>query len=179
MIHNTDGRHATPALIDNQIYASVLSLPGEPAEPKLVEREAGKKDGKEAAEERAAVQRIRDYRALAAGKKFQLLRGEFHRHTEMSFDGGSDGSLEDMFRYAIDAAGMDWIGNGDHDSGGGREYTWWLIQKQTDAYHVKDVFTPMFTYERSVQYPHGHFCTYHAAGVASSALNAPYDNGPV
>ena len=41
-----------------------------------------------------------------------------------------------MFRYAIDAAGMDWIGNGDHDNGGGREYTWWLIQKLTDAYHV-------------------------------------------
>ena len=27
-----------------------------------------------------------------------------------------------MFRYAIDAAQMDWIGNGDHDNGAGREY---------------------------------------------------------
>ena len=41
-----------------------------------------------------------------------------------------------MFRYAIDAAAMDWIGNGDHDNGAGREYSWWLIQKFTDAYHV-------------------------------------------
>ena len=32
---------------------------------------------------------------------------------------------------------MDWIGNGDHDNGGGREYSWWLIQKFTDAYHVQ------------------------------------------
>jgi hypothetical protein len=61
-----------------------------------------------------------------------------------------------MFRYAIDAAALDWIGNTDHDNGAGREYTWWLTQKYTDAYHVKDRFTPVFAYERSVPYPHGH-----------------------
>ncbi len=60
-----------------------------------------------------------------------------------------------MFRYALDAAKMDWIGCGDHDNGAGREYSWWLTQKFTDAYHGK-AFTPMFTYERSVPYPHGH-----------------------
>ena len=102
------------------------------------------------------MKRIRDYRIEAGGKKYQLLRGEFHRHTEISWDGGPDGSLEDMFRYAIDAAALDWIGNGDHDNGAGREYPWWLTQKTTDAYHVTDRFTPMFTYERSVAYPHGH-----------------------
>ncbi len=47
----------------------------------------------------------RDYRIETGGKKYQLLRGEFHRHTEISWDGGADGSLEDMFRYAIDARG--------------------------------------------------------------------------
>jgi hypothetical protein len=156
MVHNTDGRHTTPEAIDNQIYASVLGLPGEPIEPRLVPHEPGKKDATTAAAEQAAVQRIRDYRIDAGGKKYQLLRGEFHRHTEISWDGGPDGSLEDMFRYGLDAAGMDWIGNGDHDSGAGREYSWWLIQKFTDAFHVKNAFTPMFTYERSVSYPHGH-----------------------
>jgi hypothetical protein len=30
------------------------------------------------------------------------------------------------------------------------------VQKFTDAYHVAGRFTPMFTYERSVAYPHGH-----------------------
>ena len=35
-------------------------------------------------------------------------------------DGGADGSLEDMWRYAIDAAALDWIGNNDHDNGGGK-----------------------------------------------------------
>ncbi len=78
--------------------------------------------------------RMRAYRVEAAGKTYRLLRGEFHRHTEISADGGADGSLEDMWRYAIDAAGLDWIGDGDHDNGGGKEYTWWLVQKTTDLY---------------------------------------------
>ena len=38
-------------------------------------------------------------------RRIRLLRGEFHRHTEISFDGGNDGTLEDMWRYAIDAGG--------------------------------------------------------------------------
>ena len=106
--------------------------------------------------ETADLDRIRAYRVVAGGKTYRLLRGEFHRHTEISADGGSDGSLEDMWRYALDAAALDWIGNGDHDNGGGKEYTWWLIQKTTDLYTSAPKFMPMFTYERSVSYPHGH-----------------------
>jgi hypothetical protein len=169
IFHNTDGRYTTPETIDNQIYLSVVDLPGEPVEPKLVPHEAGKRNpalAQEAAAEAAAVQRIRDYRVESGGKKYQLLRGEFHRHTEISWDGGPDGSLEDMFRYGLDAAALDWIGNGDHDNGAGREYSWWLIQKFTDAYHVPGRFTPMFTYERSVAYPHGHRnCLFARRGV--------------
>src|SRR5262249_45990967 len=151
---------------------------GDPVEPKLVPHEPGRKDEKllkQAQDEQAAVRRIRDYRVEAGGKKYQLLRGEFHRHTEISWDGGPDGSLEDMFRYAIDAAAMDWIGNGDPDSGAGREYSWWLIQKFTDAYHVPERFTPMFTYERSVAYPHGHRnCLFAQRGVRTlPRLEAP------
>ena len=166
VIHNTDGRYTTPETIDNQIYASVVDLPGDPVEPKLVAHEPGNKDADQAKEERAAVKQRRDYRVEAGGKTYRLLRGEFHRHTEISWDGGPDGSLEDMFRYAIDAAAMDWIGNTDHDSGAGREYSWWLIQKLTDAYHVPGSFTPVFAYERSVGYPHGHRnCVFARRGV--------------
>ena len=104
-------------------------------------------------DEAADVARMRDHRIQAGGKTYQLLRGEFHRHTEISQDGGNDGSLEDMWRYALDAAHLDWIGNGDHDNGGGKEYTWWLTQKTTDLYHSPPAFAPMFTYERSVAYP--------------------------
>ena len=157
VIHNTDGRYTTPEVIDNQIYASVINLPGETGTPKEVEHPVVRKAASgEAAAERAAVERIRKHRISSGGKTYRILRGEFHRHTEISWDGGADGSLEDMFRYAIDAASMDWIGNGDHDNGAGREYSWWLTQKFTDAFHVANAFTPMFTYERSVSYPHGH-----------------------
>jgi hypothetical protein len=170
-VQNTDGRYTTPTTIDNQIYASVVSLDTEDlavgvAAPKLVPAEPGTKDNKTEAEERAAVRRVRQYTVDAQGKKLRLVRGEFHRHTEISGDGGGDGSLEDMWRYAIDVAALDWIGNTDHDNGGGREYTWWLTQKYSDAYHVANTFTPMFSYERSVQYPMGHRnCVFARRGV--------------
>ena len=51
---------------------------------------------------------------------------------------------------------MDWIGNGDHDNGGGREYSWWTIQKTTSLFQVPGAFSPMYTYERSCSYPDGH-----------------------
>ncbi len=156
IVHNTDGRYTTPNDIQNRIYSSYLDLPGEPVEPKLVPHDPGKKNARAYGKEAKDIERIRKYRIESGGKKYQLLRGEFHRHTEISWDGGPDGSLEDMFRYAIDAAALDWIGNGDHDNGAGREYPWWLVQKFTDAYTVKDRFTPLFCYERSVSYPHGH-----------------------
>jgi hypothetical protein len=179
IVHNTDGRYTTPNAVQNRIYVSYLDLPGDPIEPKLVPHEAGQKDPKQVERHKAevaAVKRIRAYRVEAGGKKYQLLRGEFHRHTEISWDGGPDGSLEDMFRYALDAANMDWIGNGDHDNGGGREYTWWLIQKFTDAYQVKDRFTPMFSYERSVPYPHGHRnCLFDHRGVMTLPRLAEMD----
>jgi hypothetical protein len=169
VVHNTDGRYTTPQQIDNDIYLSYIDLPGEPREPKLVAHDPGKKDPKLVARherETQAVKRIRDYRVENNGKSYQLLRGEFHRHTEISWDGGPDGSLEDMFRYAIDAANFDWIGNGDHDNGAGREYSWWLTQKFTDAYTVPGRFTGMFTYERSVPYPHGHRnCVFARRGI--------------
>jgi hypothetical protein len=84
------------------------------------------------------------------------LRGEFHRHTEISGDGARDGPLLDAYRYLIDAAYMDWGGCCDHDNGGGREYNWRLEQKLTDAYKLGDKYIPMFSYERSVGYPEGH-----------------------
>jgi hypothetical protein len=168
ILHNTDGRYTTPERIDNQLYMSYVDLPSEsgalapgaaPVSPKLLPHDAGKKNPmlvERAKKEAGFVKRIRDYRIDAGGKKLMLLRGEFHRHTEISWDGGPDGSLEDMWRYGFDPAGFDWIGNGDHDLGAGREYSWWLTQKFTDAYHVKGHFTSMFTYERSASYPHGH-----------------------
>jgi hypothetical protein len=106
--------------------------------------------------EREAVARCREYRVELGGRTLRLLRGEFHRHTEISQDGGGDGLLMDMWRYGLDAAAMDWIGNGDHDNGAGREYSWWTVQKTTHIFQVEGAFTPMYSYERSCNYPDGH-----------------------
>jgi hypothetical protein len=180
VVHNTDGRNTTPMTVHNQIYLSYVDLPGGPVEPKLVPHDAGKKDAKlvaEAGEEAKAVQRIRKYRVKAGNKEYRLLRGDFHRHTEISWDGGADGSLEDMFRYCLDAAALDWIANGDHDNGSGREYSWWLTQKLDDAYYVPGAFTPMFSYERSVSYPHGHRnCMFVKRGVMTLPRLAATDD---
>jgi hypothetical protein len=106
--------------------------------------------------ESAAIQRIRAYRATVEGTEYRILRGEFHRHTEVSVDGLLDGTLLDTWRYALDAAGLDWIGCCDHDNGEGREYSWWTNQKLDDVFLIPGVFTPLFSYERSVGYPEGH-----------------------
>ncbi len=102
--------------------------------------------------ERGAIAAIRNYRH----GNLRIVRGEFHRHSEVSMDGGNDGSLLDQWRYSIDTAAMDWIGCCDHDNGGGREYSWWITQKLTDVFYSPGKFSPMFNYERSVQYPEGH-----------------------
>ena len=53
----------------------------------------------------------------------QIVRGDFHRHTELSWDGGGgyDGSLQDFYRYMIDARGHGF--RGVHRSPGRRSTT--------------------------------------------------------
>src|SRR2546425_1140369 len=75
------------------------------------------------------IRRIRWYRTAMGGKTYQLWRGEFHRHTEISSHRDQDGPFEEIWRYGLDVARMDWIGPGDHDNGVGPggmtlEYTW-------------------------------------------------------
>jgi hypothetical protein len=103
----------------------------------------------------SAIRTLRDYRA-GPDKNLHIVRGEFHRHSEISADGGNDGTILDQWRYVLDVSDMDWAGCCDHDNGGGREYTWWLIQKETDIFSAPGKFVPMFAYERSVNYPEGH-----------------------
>ncbi len=165
---------SVPGQVRNDLFAAVLpqlgpvpavrltpvrpDTPGSDGPPPFRWRGSSNPAGAEGVHPRfaEAVQRLRQARIQVGGKTYLILRGEFHRHTEMSADGGNDGSLEDMWRYALDAASLDWIGNGDHDNGGGREYPWWIIQKTTDLYTVPGRFTPMYCYERSVPYPNGH-----------------------
>jgi hypothetical protein len=157
-VHSTDGRTGgTQSAKQNDLYGSVLRASGEAKSPALVRPPPVNVKAKPVhPAEPQDVRRIHAYRATIGGKTYQLLRGEFHRHTELTSHQDMDGTLEEMWRYGLDVAGMDWIGNGDHDNGYGVEYLWWLVQKQTDIFHHPPAFTPMFTYERSVSYPSGH-----------------------
>ncbi|MGH9720712.1 MAG: DUF3604 domain-containing protein [Bryobacteraceae bacterium] len=101
------------------------------------------------------VARLRTHAIQAGGKTFHIYRGDLHRHTEISADGAGDGTLFDSYRYAIDAAAMDYLMVTDHQSGN-QEYTWWRTQKATDMFHVPGVFTALYGTERSLGYPNGH-----------------------
>ena len=104
------------------------------------------------------IQRVRAYRAEVEGQSWRIVRGDIHRHTDESWDGNRDGSLDDAYRYALDAAGFDYLGvcdhKGDADNPGG--YSWWRIQQAVDLYTIQGRFTPLYSYERSVQWPNGH-----------------------
>ncbi len=107
--------------------------------------------------ETADLKAIRAYSVPLAGKAHGIVRGDFHRHTELSWDGGgaADGSLLDFYRYMIDAAAMDFGASTDHQ-GGAWPYWWWFTQKMTDMHHVTGAYSAIFGYERSATYPNGH-----------------------
>jgi hypothetical protein len=143
---------------NNDLFASVLSLPA--ASSPVAGRDIGpppapvKPNDTDA--DQADLAGIRNYRLTGTGPDLQILRGEFHRHSEISFDGGHDGSIIDQWRYILDVASLDWVGCCDHSNGGGREYSWWTTQKLTDIFTAPGKFSGMFNYERSIEYPEGH-----------------------
>jgi hypothetical protein len=109
------------------------------------------------ADEPGDLRALRSYTATIGGRPHHIVRGDFHRHTELSWDRGGepDGSLQDFYRYMIDAASMDFGASTDHQ-GGAWPYWWWYTLKMTDMYHVPGTYVPIYGYERSAQYPFGH-----------------------
>lgn len=160
VVHSTDRRQSTAGRGENDLYATRLApATGQP--PKGPELVPSKVEATVALapvhpSEAADIARLRAYRVEIGGKTLRPLRGEFHRHTEFSAHHDGDGSLEDSWRYGLDAADLDWMGNADHDNGAGSEYMWWLIQKSADLHHNPPRFVGAHTYERSTDYPNGH-----------------------
>jgi hypothetical protein len=101
---------------------------------------------------------LRAYTIDSGGKKYKIYRGDTHRHTEFSMDGNNDGSQLESYRYAIDAADMDFLGVSDHNGAGGPdiEYVRWLQAQAVDLFTLRGRFEPLYTYERSAPYPNGH-----------------------
>ncbi|MBK5291431.1 MAG: hypothetical protein JJE04_07140 [Acidobacteriia bacterium] len=99
----------------------------------------------------------------ANGKTYKLLMGDSHRHTDIRGHSGVDGSVLDTYRYAIDAAQLDFLGTSDHNevTGGGwpdglRDYQWYWVQKAVDLFTHSPVFTAVYSYEHSMASPGGH-----------------------
>lgn len=144
--------------IRQQVYAGFLAAPalanpswGAAPQDEIRLPEGGHPD------EPGDLRAIREYTAEVGGRRLRIVRGDFHRHTELSWDGGggNDGSLLDFYRYMIDAASMDFGASTDHQ-GGAWPYWWWYTQKMTDMYHVPGAYVPIFGYERSAVFPNGH-----------------------
>lgn len=147
------------------VAVSRLHGAGQPAEarlrdlrPPLPPQNGGGRGGAKLIHPREAEQvaRIRAYKVEAGGRTYRIYRGDMHRHTDISSDGVGDGSLMDLYRYALDAAAFDFIVVTDHNMGGDREYPWWRTQKSNDLYTLPNTFISMYGYERSVPYPNGH-----------------------
>jgi hypothetical protein len=119
------------------------------------------------------VAAVRSYRIDADGQRYKIIRGDTHRHTEISMDGAVDGSLWDLYRYALDAANLDYVAVTDHNYGAwldtdepeskntDNEYQWWRTQKSADLFYVPGRFVPLYGYERSVNFPRGHRNIFH------------------
>ena len=127
-------------------------------EPEEVEVKAWHPD------ESADLAAMRGYRTTVHGRPVRIVRGDFHRHTELSWDGGggNDGNLQEFYRYMIDAAAMDFGASTDHQ-GGAYPYWWWYSQKMTDMHHLPGSYTSIFGYERSVTQPNGHRNIFYAS----------------
>ncbi len=102
-------------------------------------------------------------RMTADGKTYSLLLGDCHRHTDVRGHSAVDGSIEDTYRYALDAARMDFVGPSDHNEvlGGRwpdslRDYQWWYAQKLVDVYTHAPKFWGIYSYEHSMSRPGGH-----------------------
>ena len=99
------------------------------------------------------LERLRNYEITSAGRTYKIYRGDTHRHTEFSMDGNNDGSLFQTYRYALDAASLDYLLVSEHNFRGGPDidYINWVLQQAVDVFSVTDRFQPFYGYERSIR----------------------------
>lgn len=159
LVFHTDGRERDDlrVMTVNRVFAAEFSETTTPAAPQLTPRalvEPAPVNEAEAAD----LARCRSYVAKFGGKDHHLVRGDTHRHTEVSWDGTGDGSLIDAYRYAMDAVALDFFLVTDHNQRTGVDlpYVNWRCYKIADVMHNPGVFTTLFGYERSLGYPNGH-----------------------
>ena len=166
IVSQTDGK-SYPAESDRfwqyDVYAGKLDLASTPGGPVTDEYFVATDDlpaPEPVADTDPAADRPlwKTYQMEAGGERYHLVWGDLHRHTDLSFDGYSDGSLYDCYRYAIDVAQMDFLGPSEHvlPEKSDTPYMWRMVDKAVDVYKIPGVFYPVLNYERTVGYPDGH-----------------------
>ncbi|MEO7653482.1 MAG: hypothetical protein ABIZ80_23735, partial [Bryobacteraceae bacterium] len=155
---NGDGREWLELLRPNENHVYAAYVPGaSAAAPGLTANTEPPLDAAPAhAREAQQVERIRGYRATAAGRSYRIVRGDLHRHAEFSRDqgGGRDGSVLDFYRYMLDAARMDFGAMTEHSNGFIDYWSWW-IEKTTDLFQ-RQGYAALYGYERTNSYTFGH-----------------------
>ena len=133
------GRQSSPAVLEPRRPDNPQTFPMDPDEP-------------------ANLAAVRGYEIRNSGRTYHIYRGDTHRHSEFSMDGNNDGSLNQTYRYALDAVQYDYLAHTDHNGDGGPDipYINWLLQQMADLMYLPGTFTPFYSYERSVVYPNGH-----------------------
>lgn len=158
-----DMRHGPPD--GKRIQAALIAAPNEAnADPALGNPATDPPVEPTHPNEATDLAAIRTYRATINGKTYRILRGDLHRHNDISWDGSGDSSLEDLFRYAYDVAALDFIMPSDHHGHllannvypNWNFYPWRRIQKYDELHYSPGVMMSFFGYERSRSYPNGH-----------------------
>ena len=142
----------------NRVVAGSIVLPGPGREPRLSPYRPPLAGAPEVhPNEEQDVRAIRNHRVSLGGEQLQIVRGDLHRHTELSQDVGGmdDGTLPEFYRYMIDAAAMDFGASTDHQAGG-TDYWNFITQKMADMYHFPERFSTLYGYERNLGNPFGH-----------------------
>ena len=92
---------------------------------------------------------VRSWKMHHKGEEYQVYFGDLHRHTSISLCTPTvDGCLVDAYRYALDAAKLDFLAVTDHTRDTD-PYPWWRTQKANDLFYVRGRFAPIYGYERS------------------------------
>ncbi|NOX56760.1 MAG: hypothetical protein GXP27_20420, partial [Planctomycetes bacterium] len=123
-------------------FGRLPDVAGQPAKPPLVPAATGPP---------ATVVEpdIRSWAIRRGDQTFQVYFGDLHRHTDISLCfPTADGCLVDAYRYALDAARLDFLGITDHTRDTD-PYPWWRTQKAADLFYVKGRFASIYSYERS------------------------------
>lgn len=103
------------------------------------------------------IQQPKDHSVETAelnGKTYQLFYGDLHRHTDISLCRvPMDGTIDDAYRYAINPAGLDFLGITDHSRdlalGNHLSQLWWRNRKEVNRHHLLSNFFPFYAFERS------------------------------